>query len=49
MSTMVRIVVITASLTDSWNASREPVLVDDLRAKVEKPVNRSAATSGMTK
>ena len=48
MSTMVRTVVITASLTDSSKAAEKPSWWMTC-GKDENPVNRSAAISGMTK
>ena len=48
MSAMVSTVVMTASLTDSSKAAENPSWWTTC-GKVEKPVNRSAAISGMTK
>ncbi len=48
MSAMVSTVVMTASLTDSSKAAEKPSWWTTC-GKEEKPVNRSAATSGMTK
>ena len=48
MSTMVAAVVITASFTDSSKAAEKPSWWTT-EGKDEKPVNRSAATSGTAK
>ena len=48
ISAMVSTVVMTASLTDSSKAAENPSWWTTC-GKVEKPVNRSAAISGMTK